>query len=742
MGETLFYILRINLTAAAFIFMIMGISRCVGMRYSARWKYASWLVLAVVLLIPVDFSQYAAVIEVQVPVMEIPADRAAVTVRTGQPAEAETSGTQDQKSPSLDPVPSAGESAENLNEGSFVPAGQNPELSDASYRENPVPISLLLLWVWIAGSVLTGVVQILKYRTACRTLRRWSIPVSQPAALKLLDSRKRSLGIQRPLPVLISGSISSPMIAGLRNPALYLPARSYTYGELDLIFHHELVHFKRRDLWYKLLLILVRTVYWFNPAVYLMVREAEKDVEYICDEYVTRDLNRQDRMVYNRLLLGAISTKQTFSLLISTNFDGGISLFRKRIANIMYMRRRKSGRLLALLCCVVLLAGTVLIGCSQEQDGVSADSQNVTDSSLEKQPETSKSAEPNDEKPPEPSGSVEEPEAAPEKETQGSWRGEEYYDAQGNLVENDSEFEYEVTKSGKYITYTNRIYGFSFQIPRDWENNIVVEHYKEDGARLIKFSDKINYEKYSWGGGGLFYICVTDREEEHPYIEREGVSLYHFTFNGKEKSIFKFGPTDVQFYGEDSRYIKSYRQKMNVLYEILDSVKFDTEQLGTDNKVTNICEDKSPGWPSQDDDTEELGQIREIKSYLLQNPDVMARALGLEDSGQAGDYTGTWKNAEVFEATLWKDLSAVDYVLIYPNANVSLFGIETGMDRADAGQMLRGEGWENVSEDDDRDMYEDDEGNNLVLLLNDSGEVYQIVWSSKVHQSHSAGQPW
>ena len=75
-------------------------------------------------------------------------------------------------------------------------------------------------------------------------------------------------------------------MAGLGRTYLYLPDIPYTEQELELIFKHELFHYRHKDLWYKMLLLIVDTVYWFNPLLHWMIREADKDIEYICDCHV------------------------------------------------------------------------------------------------------------------------------------------------------------------------------------------------------------------------------------------------------------------------------------------------------------------------------------------------------------------------------------------------------------------------------------------------------------------------
>ena len=52
------------------------------------------------------------------------------------------------------------------------------------------------------------------------------------------------------------------MAVGLFRTTVYLPHRRYTAQELEMIFRHELIHWRRKDLWYKLLLLAARSIHW------------------------------------------------------------------------------------------------------------------------------------------------------------------------------------------------------------------------------------------------------------------------------------------------------------------------------------------------------------------------------------------------------------------------------------------------------------------------------------------------
>lgn len=85
------------------------------------------------------------------------------------------------------------------------------------------------------------------------------------------------------------------------------PAGGGVDGEaLWFILRHELTHFRRRDIGYKLLLLCAALVHWFNPLVWIMLRAAEGDMERACDDDVVKGLSREQRGRYGQTIVDAL----------------------------------------------------------------------------------------------------------------------------------------------------------------------------------------------------------------------------------------------------------------------------------------------------------------------------------------------------------------------------------------------------------------------------------------------------
>ena len=121
--------------------------------------------------------------------------------------------------------------------------------------------------------------------------------------LSALARAQRRMGFKHGTALLTSNELASPISWGLMRPVIVLNARAVeAQGEAEAIIAHELAHVARMD-WIKLLLARVATaLFWFNPLVWLLAREAHQLREEAADDAVlAADISDTD---YAELLVG------------------------------------------------------------------------------------------------------------------------------------------------------------------------------------------------------------------------------------------------------------------------------------------------------------------------------------------------------------------------------------------------------------------------------------------------------
>ncbi len=188
--------------------------------------------------------------------------------------------------------------------------------------------------------------------------------IKDAAILQQLLRCKYELHIKRTILVMEFYEAPSPMLVGFLKPVLILPEVYYDRVELSFILRHELVHYRRKDTWCKLLFMLAAAVHWFNPLVWIMQREAAVDMELACDEKVVQGADFETRKAYTETLLSTLHKGCDRSVLLSTGFYGGKKIMKKRFQNILSETGKRNG--LYILACTAILAisaGT-LMGCS------------------------------------------------------------------------------------------------------------------------------------------------------------------------------------------------------------------------------------------------------------------------------------------------------------------------------------------------------------------------------------------
>jgi TonB family protein len=97
----------------------------------------------------------------------------------------------------------------------------------------------------------------------------------------------------------VSDAISSPVTFGFLHPAILLPAN---FSELDVtvqeaILCHEILHVRRRDWLFTLAEELIRSIFWFHPAIWWLLGEIGLAREQVVDRQVVELTRSRDQYV-------------------------------------------------------------------------------------------------------------------------------------------------------------------------------------------------------------------------------------------------------------------------------------------------------------------------------------------------------------------------------------------------------------------------------------------------------------
>lgn len=353
------FLLQLTKTSAiggAVIALLLTLRPFLGKRYRARMYYWLWLFLAVLLLLPIDYSVKSAPVQIEAPsehVMVWP-DTQAVMPKV-------------------------------VHKDIFVPEDVTPALSSGSpLSDFAVPIrrivdvSSVLFWAWLAGVAMFLTVQAIGYGRFRRLAHRWSEPLKNDRYGEFLREEASALGLTAPKAAFCP-AVSTPALTGLIRPKLLLPHEDYTETELRFVLRHELTHLKHRDIPYKLLLTFANALHWFNPLVYLMLRAADEDIELSCDSAVTRNMEKEERAAYSETLLKAVRSKGD-TVVLTSCFGSTVERLKRRITNILDGRKKSRGvAVIVLAICTVAALGAAIGFAPAKDAGTPAKTQEETE---------------------------------------------------------------------------------------------------------------------------------------------------------------------------------------------------------------------------------------------------------------------------------------------------------------------------------------------------------------------------
>ena len=216
-----------------------------------------------------------------------------------------------------------------------------------------------LRYIWYAGIALVAVWFLFVSLRFARRLRRQGVPYTE------------ALPMDCPLPVYVVDGLSTPCLAGLLRPAIYLNRAALNSGHLDHILTHELVHYRHRDHWWAVVRCACLAVQWFNPLVWAAAYLSRQDCETACDASAIQRLGEGERLAYGHTLVNMIAAGRHPSALFqtATTMTGSLTSIRQRVTLIA-----KKPRMTALTLAAALVVSLVAAGCAFGGAGGQADS--------------------------------------------------------------------------------------------------------------------------------------------------------------------------------------------------------------------------------------------------------------------------------------------------------------------------------------------------------------------------------
>jgi bla regulator protein BlaR1 len=235
----------------------------------------------------------------------------------------------------------------------------------------------LVLLFWLCGvAVFLGfnLIKIWRFNRHLKQLKEAKDPHLTSAVAKC----KRKLGLAIGVKVLDNTGRNMPCVYGVNKPILLIPGKlavQLSTEQLEHVLYHELCHIKRRDGIWPFVQMLICSLHWFNPFVYVGFSHLRRDIEFMCDDAVMRMGTSQEYLAYGNTIIrlleyGGLADNGPYVLGTSI-LNKQQELFRRiKMISVFDSKKKASAGIFSMALC--LAAAVFVTGANLTKDQVAS----------------------------------------------------------------------------------------------------------------------------------------------------------------------------------------------------------------------------------------------------------------------------------------------------------------------------------------------------------------------------------
>ena len=217
-----------------------------------------------------------------------------------------------------------------------------------------------LFYIWLIGVSILIIWNLYCYKRFIKSIKESYY--SDKNLEEAIYNCKVDLNIATNIKVKKSYLVSCPMIIGIIKPTIIFPSNIEYSSKLIPVIMHELIHYKRNDLLFKLLQLIITVINWFNPIVYIMNNSFEKWCEISCDEIVAENMSYAERKEYGNTILSIIENVNDVPNFLCFYLCGEKKYIKRRLLNMLNTKKTSNFNRVfgGLLVSAMILGGSAI----------------------------------------------------------------------------------------------------------------------------------------------------------------------------------------------------------------------------------------------------------------------------------------------------------------------------------------------------------------------------------------------
>lgn len=169
-------------------------------------------------------------------------------------------------------------------------------------------INKCIIIIWTVGILIITIYYINSWRKIIQIKKEAKV-IKNNKIISIYQECLTKLKTRKDIPIYYTTQLKSPVLIGILYPRIYLP--TYFTNQLEdkdlrYILLHELQHYHHKDILINYLINISSIFYWFNPFIWLAVREMRLDREIACDYSVLKLLDKDEYLDYGHTLIKSI----------------------------------------------------------------------------------------------------------------------------------------------------------------------------------------------------------------------------------------------------------------------------------------------------------------------------------------------------------------------------------------------------------------------------------------------------
>ena len=340
---------EILISSSLLILLVLLLRWLLRGKVRQKLLYAAWLLVALRLLVPVQFGQWSYSVT-------------SLTQTVAEQSETVQQAEQILQTPvqifqTTEPQPLVTEPTQPS--AVVKPEYQKPETTPQTQPQKTVEkagptLSQILKTIWLAGIGLMALWFLLTNLIFRRKIKGGSVVLETEA----------------PLPVRVSPQVPSPCLVGLIRPVIYVtPECTEDPQILRHVITHETAHLRQWDPVWSFVRCVCLCIYWFNPLVWVAAIQSRRDCELSCDESALKQLGDEERIAYGKTLLTMVRSASPAALLnTATSMSESKKRLKERMCFIVKKPRNIVLAAIAMILVIALAAGCAFTGGKQKEE--------------------------------------------------------------------------------------------------------------------------------------------------------------------------------------------------------------------------------------------------------------------------------------------------------------------------------------------------------------------------------------